>query len=222
MDLNPVWLSIKLATVTTLVLIVIGTPLAWWLARGRSWWRAPVEALVILPVVLPPTVLGFYLIVLLGRTGPLSSLFTTLGMQPIFSFTGLVVGSAVFSLPFVVYPLKNSFEKVARGQLEAAAMLGAGPLDRFFSIVVPASTSGFIAAAVLAFAHTIGEFGVVLMVGGNIPGETEVLSIAIYNHVEQLQYRAAHLMSAGLVAMSFLVLLVLYLVNHERRGRLPI
>jgi molybdate transport system permease protein len=220
MDPTPIWLSLKLASVTTLVLLAVGTPLAWWLARGRSWLRAPIEALVVLPVVLPPTVLGFYLLVLLGRTGPLSGFFETLGVQPIFSFTGLVVGSVVFSLPFVVYPLKNAFERVAQGQLEAAAMLGAGPFDRFFTVAVPLSGSGFIAAAVLGFAHTVGEFGVVLMVGGNIPGETQVLSIAIYNHVEQLQYGAAHVLSAGLVALSFLVLVVLYVLGHARPGRL--
>jgi molybdate transport system permease protein len=220
MDPTPIWLSLKLASVTTLVLLAVGTPLAWWLARGRSWLRAPIEALVVLPVVLPPTVLGFYLLVLLGRTGPLSGFFETLGVQPIFSFTGLVVGSVVFSLPFVVYPLKNAFERVAQGQLEAAAMLGAGPFDRFFTVAVPLSGSGFIAAAVLGFAHTVGEFGVVLMVGGNIPGETQVLSIAIYNHVEQLQYGAAHVLSAGLVALSFLVLVVLYVLGHAQPGRL--
>lgn len=219
MDPTPIWLSLKLASVTTLVLLVLGTPLAWWLARGRGWLRAPVEALVVLPVVLPPTVLGFYLIVLLGRAGPLKGVFDAIGVQPIFSFTGLVIGSVVFSLPFVVYPLKNAFERVAQGQLDAAAMLGAGPLDRFFTVAVPLSASGFIAAAVLGFAHTIGEFGVVLMVGGNIPGETQVLSIAIYNQVEQLQYQAAHVLSAGLVVLSFIVLVVLYVLNHDRRGR---
>lgn len=220
MEWSPVWLSLKLASVTTVILLVVGTPVAWWLARGRSGWRAPVQALVILPILLPPTVLGFYLLVLLGRTGPLHSWFELIGVQPVFSFTGLVIGSVIFSLPFVVYPLKNAFEKVAQGQLEAAAMLGAGPLDRFFTVAVPLSWSGFVAAAVMTFAHTVGEFGVVLMLGGNIPGETQVLSIAIYNHVEQLQYRSAHILSAVLVALSFLVLLVLHLLNRDHRGRL--
>ena len=220
MDPTPIWLSLKLASVTTLVLLVFGTPLAWWLARGRSWLRAPIEALVVLPVVLPPTVLGFYLIVLLGRAGPLGGFFQSLDIQPIFSFSGLVVGSVIFSLPFVVYPLKNAFERVPQGQLEAAAMLGAGPLDRFFTVAVPLSASGFIAAAVLGFAHTIGEFGVVLMVGGNIPGETQVLSIAIYIHVSQLLYGPATLLSAAVGALTFVVLVVLYAADRDRRGRL--
>jgi molybdate transport system permease protein len=217
-DVSPLLLSLELAAVTTVVLLLAGTPLAWWLAHTRARGRPVVEALVVLPVVLPPTVLGFYLLVLLGANGPVHALLSPFDIHLVFSFTGLVIGSVVFSLPFVVYPLKNAFEKVPRAQLEVAATLGATLLDRFFSVAVPAARSGFLAAAVLAFAHTLGEFGVVLMLGGNIPGETQVLSIAIYNHVEQLQYGAAHVLSAGLVAFSFVVLTVLYFTN-DRRGR---
>ncbi len=217
-DLTPLGLSLQLAAVTTVVLLLLGTPLAWWLAHTRTRTRSLVEAAVVLPVVLPPTVLGFYLLQLLGARGPLAWLWSLFNAQLVFSFSGLVIGSVIFSLPFVVYPLKNVFEKVPRSQLEAAATLGAGPLDRFFSVAVPASLSGFLAAAVLAFAHTIGEFGVVLMLGGNIPGETQVLSIAIYNHVEQLQYQAAHALSAGLVIFSFVVLAVLHFSNNRRKA----
>lgn len=218
-DASPLLLSLKLAAVTTVVLLALGAPLAWWLANTRARVRPCIEALVVLPVVLPPTVLGFYLLVLLGANGPLHALLSRFDVQLVFSFTGLVIGSVIFSLPFVVYPLRNAFEKVPRSQLEVAATLGAAPLDRFFSVAVPAARSGFLAAAVLAFAHTLGEFGVVLMLGGNIPGETQVLSIAIYNHVEQLQYGAAHVLSAGLVAFSFLVLAVLHFTNASKRGR---
>ncbi len=219
LDLTPLYLSIRLSFVTTLVLLLLGTPLAWWLANGRARIRVLVEALVVLPIVLPPTVLGFYLLSLLGANGPLGSLLARFDTHLVFSFTGLVIGSVVFSLPFVVYPLKNAFEKVSRPQLEAAATLGAGPLDRFFSVAVPASASGFLAAAVLVFAHTLGEFGVVLMLGGNIPDETQVLSIAIYNYVEQLQYAPAHVLSAGLVAFSFIVLAILHFTNERRSAR---
>jgi molybdate transport system permease protein len=208
-DPTPLWLSVQLATVTTVVLILIGSPLAWWLAHTHSRWRASIEALVVLPIVLPPTVLGFYLLLLLSPTGPLAGVLAALDVRLVFSFTGLVLGSVVFSLPFVVFPLRNAFERIPRGQLEAAATLGATPLDRFFSVAVPLSAPAFIVAAVLVFAHTIGEFGVVLMLGGNIPGETQVLSIAIYNYVEQLQYAQAHWLAGGLVAVSFTVLLVL-------------
>lgn len=216
-DSAPLLLSLELSAVTTVVLLVLGTPLAWWLAHSRARGRPLIEALVVLPVVLPPTVLGFYLLVLLGANGPLAWLLARFDTHLVFSFTGLVIGSVVFSLPFVVYPLKNAFEKVPRAQLETAATLGAGPLDRFFSVAVPASRSGFLAASVLVFAHTLGEFGVVLMLGGNIPGETQVLSIAIYNHVEQLQYGAAHALSAGLVVFSFLVLALLHFTQARRQ-----
>lgn len=218
-DFAPLLLSLELSTVTTVVLLVLGTPLAWWLANSRARGRPLVEALVVLPVVIPPTVLGFYLLVLLGANGPFAWLLTQFDSQLVFSFTGLVIGSVVFSLPFVVYPLKNAFENVPKAQLETAATLGAGPLDRFFSVAVPASRTGFLAASVLVFAHTLGEFGVVLMLGGNIPGETQVLSIAIYNHVEQLQYGVAHALSAGLVAFSFIVLALLHYTHARKQVR---
>ena len=219
MDLTPLKLSLQLSAVTTVLLLFIGTPLAWWLANTRMRGRFLVEAVVVLPIVLPPTVLGFYLLELLGANGPLAWALTLLDAQLVFSFTGLVIGSVIFSLPFVVYPLKNVFEKLPRPQLEAAATLGAGAFDRFISVVVPSSRSGFLAAAVLVFAHTVGEFGVVLMLGGNIPGETQVLSIAIYNHVEQLEYTAAHALSAGLVAFSFVVLAVLHFTHDRQQAR---
>jgi molybdate transport system permease protein len=216
-DLSALWLSLRLAALTTVLLLALGTPLAWWLARTRHWSRSVVESLVVLPLVLPPTVLGFYLLLVLGSRGPLGSLLNALDATLVFTFEGLVIGSLVFSLPFVVYPLRNAFEELPQGQLEVAATLGAGPIDRFCSVVVPLAWSGFLAAAVLCFAHTIGEFGVVLMVGGNIPGETQVLSIAIYNYVEQLEYRHAHLFSAALVSFSFCVLLALYLIRRPGR-----
>ena len=191
MDLMPFWLSLRLALTTTLILLLLGTPLAWWLARTRSAARPVVEALVTLPLVLPPTVLGFYLLLLLGPRGPLAPLLEFLDLRLVFSFSGLVIGSVLFSAPFVVNPLKDAFEAIPTGQLESAATLGAAPLDRFRSVALPLAASGFVTASVLGFAHTLGEFGVVLMIGGNIPGETEVLSIAIYDRVEQLDYRAA-------------------------------
>jgi molybdate transport system permease protein len=217
MDLLPFWLSLRLAATTTAVLLLLGTPLAWWLARTRSAAKPVVEALVTLPLVLPPTVLGFYLLLLLGPRGPLAPLLQLLDLRLVFSFTGLVIGSVIFSAPFVVNPLKDAFEAVPPGQLETAATLGAGPFDRFRSVVLPLAASGFVSAAVLGFAHTLGEFGVVLMVGGNIPGETQVLSIAIYDRVEQLDYGAAHLYSLGLVAWSFVVLLALHWSRRSRR-----
>ncbi len=219
MDLMPFWLSLRLAFTTTLVLLLLGTPLAWWIARTRSAARPLVEALVTLPLVLPPTVLGFYLLLLLGPRGPLAPLLQLLDLRLVFSFTGLVIGSVIFSAPFVVNPLKDAFEAIPRGQLETAATLGAGPLDRFRSVVLPLAASGFVTAAVLGFAHTLGEFGVVLMIGGNIPGETQVLSIAIYDRVEQLDYQAAQLYSLALVAFSFAVLVALH---WSRRSRGPV
>ena len=216
MDLMPFWLSLRLASTTTLVLLVLGTPLAWWLARTRSAARPVVEALVTLPLVLPPTVLGFYLLLLLGPRGPLSPLLQLLDLRLVFSFTGLVIGSVIFSAPFVVNPLKDAFEAIPRGQLEMAATLGAAPLDRFRSVALPLAASGFVTASVLGFAHTLGEFGVVLMIGGNIPGETQVLSIAIYDRVEQLDYHAAQLYSLVLVAFSFAVLVALHWSRRSR------
>ena len=216
LDLAPFWLSLRLALVTTAILLVLGTPLAWWLAGSRSRARPLVEALVALPLVLPPTVLGFYLLLLLGPRGPLAPVLEVLDLQLVFSFTGLVIGSVLFSAPFVVNPLRNAFESIPRGLLEAAATLGAPPLDRFRSVVLPLAASGFVTAAVLGFAHTLGEFGVVLMIGGNIPGETQVLSIAIYDRVEQLDYRAAHIYSLGLIAFSMVLLVALYSSRRTR------
>jgi molybdate transport system permease protein len=221
MDLTPFWLSLRLALTTTAILLLAGTPLAWWLARTRSRARPLIEALVALPLVLPPTVLGFYLLLLLGPRGPLAPLLDAFDLRLVFSFTGLVVGSVLFSAPFVVNPLKNAFEAIPAGQLEIAATLGAAPFDRFRSVVLPLAASGLVTAAVMGFAHTLGEFGVVLMIGGNIPGETEVLSIAIYDRVEQLDYRAAHLYSIGLVAFSFLVLVALYASRRTRELARP-
>jgi molybdate transport system permease protein len=221
MDLTPFWLSLRLALATTLVLLLVGTPLAWWLARTRCAARPVVEALVTLPLVLPPTVLGFYLLLLLGPRGPLAPLLGLLDLRLVFSFTGLVIGSVIFSAPFVVNPLKDAFEAVSRGQLETAATLGAGPFDRFRSVVLPLAASGFVSASVLGFAHTLGEFGVVLMIGGNIPGETQVLSIAIYDRVEQFDYRTAQAYSLGLVAFSFAVLLALHWAHRSRRALRP-
>jgi molybdate transport system permease protein len=221
MDLMPFWLSLRLALTTTLVLLILGTPLAWWLARTRSPARPVIEALVTLPLVLPPTVLGFYLLLLLGPRGPLAPLLQLLDLRLVFSFTGLVVGSVIFSAPFVVNPLKDAFEAIPRGQLETAATLGAGPFDRFRSVTLPLAVSGFVTAAVLGFAHTLGEFGVVLMVGGNIPGETQVLSIAIYDRVEQFDYRAAQLYSVSLVAFSFAVLVALHWARRSRDAVRP-
>jgi molybdate transport system permease protein len=218
-DLAPIWLTLRLASTTTAVLLVAGTPIAWWLARTRSWVKAPAEALVALPLVLPPTVLGFYLLLALGPRGPIGRLWAAAGGGPlVFSFSGLVIGSVLYSLPFVVQPLATAFEAIGAVPLEAAACLGASPLDRFWTVAVPLARRGFLAAAVLGFAHTLGEFGVVLMIGGNIPGRTRVVSIAVYDHVEVLEYAQAHLLSAALLVFSFLVLLAVYVANRRFRG----
>lgn len=209
-----VWLTLKLAGITTALLMVIGTPIAWWLARSSHWLRQPLAAIVALPLVLPPTVLGFYLLLLMGPEGAVGTLTDTLGLGTLpFTFAGLVVASVLYSLPFTVQPLQNVFSTINERMLEAAATLRASPLDRFFSVVIPLARPGFLTAAVLTFAHTLGEFGVVLMIGGNIPGETRVLSVAIYDHVETLQYGKAHLLAGGMLIFSFLVLLTLYLIN---------
>jgi molybdate transport system permease protein len=221
-ELGPLWLTLRLAAVATAVLLVLGTPLAWWLARSRSWIKAPIEAIVALPLVLPPTVLGFYLLLALGPRGPVGSLWRSLGGEPpVFSFSGLVIGSVLYSLPFVVQPLQAAFEGVGRLPLEAAASLRAGPLDRFFTVAVPLARRGFLTASTLGFAHTLGEFGVVLMIGGNIPGRTRVVSIAIYDHVEALEYAEAHLLAGVLLAFSFLVLLAVFALNRRRTPRVP-
>ncbi|HWP20202.1 MAG TPA: molybdate ABC transporter permease subunit [Burkholderiaceae bacterium] len=215
-DLAPLVLTLKLAALTTLVLLVLGTPLAWWLASTRSRWKPVVEATTALPLVLPPTVLGFYLLVLLNPQAPLGRWWLTLTDTTLtFSFAGLVVASVIYSLPFTVQPLQAAFEAVGRRPLEVAATLRASPLDAFFTVATPMAARGYLTATVLTFAHTIGEFGVVLMVGGNIPGQTKVISIAIYEHVETIDYAAAHALSAVLLAFSFLVLLFVYVWNRR-------
>lgn len=215
-DLQPVWLSIRLAAYTTLILLVAGSLLAWWLAQTKSRLRPVVEAITALPLVLPPTVLGFYLLVLFSPQAPLGFFWKQVAGEGLaFSFSGLVLASCLYSLPFMVQPLQSAFEGVGREPQEAAAVLGAGPFDRFFNIVLPLSLRGYVVAAVLTFAHTIGEFGVVLMVGGNIPGRTKVISIAIYEHVETIDYAQAHILSAGLLIFSFVVLLAVYLLNRR-------
>jgi molybdate transport system permease protein len=215
-ELEPVWLSLELAAVTMAVLLLIATPIAWWLAFTRAAARPVVEALVALPLVLPPTVLGFYLLILLGPAGGIGRLWVEItGSTLTFSFAGLVVASVIYSFPFAVQPLQGAFESVGRGPLEAAATLGATPLRAFFRVAAPLALRGYVSAAVLAFAHTLGEFGVVLMVGGSIPGETKVVSIAVFEHVESLEYADAHLLSAGLLIFSFLVLLAVYIANRR-------
>jgi molybdate transport system permease protein len=217
-DLAAIWLTLKLATVTTLLLLLIGTPIAWRLARTRSWWKGPLAAVVAMPLVLPPTVLGFYLLLLMGPNGPVGRFTEWLGIGLLpFSFSGLVVASVIYSLPFVVQPLQNAFEAIGERPLEAAATLRAAPLDAFFSVAVPLAKPGFLTATILGFAHTVGEFGIVLMIGGNIPDKTRVVSVQIYDHVEAMDYAAAHGLAAGMVVFSFLVLLALYLLNA--RGR---
>lgn len=215
-SLGPLWISLQLAVVTTLILLLLGTPLAWWLSQSRFGGKVLVEAVVALPLVLPPTVLGFYLLIAMSPDGVIGAPWSLLSDQGLaFTFSGLVIASVLYSLPFVVQPLQGAFEAVGTGPLEAAATLGARPLDRFFSVVVPLSLRGYLTAAVLGFAHTLGEFGVVLMVGGNIPGETQVISIAIYDHVETLEYGQAHTLSALLLGFSFLVLLLVYTLNRH-------
>jgi molybdate transport system permease protein len=215
-DWLAVWLTIKLATVTTAVLLVIGTPIAWWLARTRTWLKQPIAALVAMPLVLPPTVLGFYLLLFLGPSGPAGALTQFLGIGTMaFTFTGLVIGSVVYSLPFVVQPVHNAFEAIGRRPLEVAATLRASAWDRFFTIALPLARPGLLTASVLGFAHTVGEFGVVLMIGGAIPGRTKVLSVAVYDHVEALEYLHAHALAAGMVGFAFLVLLALYAINRR-------
>ena len=211
-------LTIKLAVLTTGLLLLLGTPLAWWLARTRSHMRPWIEALVALPLVLPPTVLGFYLLIALGPEGPIGSAISWFGGPSLaFTFTGLVLGSMVYSLPFVVQPLQSAFSTIPSGVLDAAATLGAAPADCFRSVALPLAKTGFLVATVLGFAHTLGEFGVVLMIGGNIPGETQVLSIAIYEHVEGLEYSQAHGLSLSLLLFSMVLLVPLY-ARQRRRG----
>jgi len=214
--LAAIWLTLKLAGLTTLLLLLLGTPLAWWLAGTRSPLKGPIGAVVALPLVLPPTVLGFYLLVVLGPQGAIGQLTQALGLGTLpFTFSGLVVGSVLYSMPFVVQPLQNAFQAIGEQPLEAAATLRASPWDRFFSVVLPLARPGFVSASILGFAHTVGEFGVVLMLGGNIPQQTRVVSVQIYDHVEAMEYAQAHWLAGGMLLFSFAVLLFLY----SGRGR---
>lgn len=215
-SLQAVWLTVKLAALTTALLLVVATPLAWWLAQTRSRWKSVVSAFVTLPLVLPPTVLGFYLLALMGPHGPLGQFTQALGLGLLsFSFTGLLIGSLVFSLPFAVQPMQYAFESLGRRPLEVAATLRASPLDAFFTVALPQARGGILTAAILSFAHTVGEFGVALMIGGNIPGETRVVSTQIYGHVEAMEYTQAHWLAGGMVLFSFCVLLALGLLRRK-------
>jgi molybdate transport system permease protein len=219
-DISALFITLKLAAVTTIILLLLGIPFAWWLARTHWRFKYLLEAVVALPLVLPPTVLGFYLLIALGPQGPIGGALEALGGRSIaFTFWGLVVGSVFYSLPFVVQPLQNAFGAIGQRTLEAASTLRARPFDRFFSIVLPMARPGIITAATLGFAHTLGEFGVVLMIGGNIPGETQVLSIAIYDHVEALEYGHAHWLSGLLLLFSFVVLFLVYRMNQRYRSQ---
>jgi len=210
-DLQAIWLTVRLAGIVTLILLLIGTPIAWWLARSKAWWKGPVGAVVALPLVLPPSVLGFYLLLAMGPNGPVGHLTQMLGIGNLpFTFWGLVLASVFYSLPFMVQPLQTAFEAVGERPLEVAATLRASPLDTFFTVAVPLALPGFLTASILTFAHTVGEFGVVLMIGGNIPGVTRVASVQIYDHVEAMDYLQAHRLSAVMLVFSFVVLLALY------------
>lgn len=217
----PIRVTLLLASVTTIVLLIVSTPLAWWLARSRSGWKEAVAAVVALPLILPPTVLGFYLLIMLGPNGPGGFIAGLSGGRTLaFTFEGLVIGSVIYSLPFVVQPLRNAFEAVGDRAMEAAATLRASPWDAFWSIAVPRARPGFIAGGILGFAHTIGEFGVVLMIGGNIPGETKVISVAIYDYVETLEWEKAHWLTAGMLIFAFIVILTVMLVNRQMTRRI--
>jgi len=218
-DYAAIWLTLKLASLTTVILLLIGTPIALWLSRTQSRLRGPVGAMVALPLVLPPTVIGFYLLLALGPNGWIGQVTQALGLGTLtFSFTGLVIGSVIYSMPFVVQPLQNAFSAIGSRPLEVAATLRAGPWDTFFSVILPLARPGFITAAILGFAHTVGEFGVVLMIGGNIPEKTRVVSVQIYDHVEALEYTQAHWLAAAMLVFSFLVLLALYSSRRTRAG----
>ncbi|MDG2249578.1 MAG: molybdate ABC transporter permease subunit [Gammaproteobacteria bacterium] len=220
-DVTAIFLTLRLATTVTLILLVLGAPLAWWLARTNSRLKGPIGALVALPLVLPPTVLGFYLLLALGPNGPIGQVTQSLGLGTLaFSYSGLVIGSVLYSLPFVVQPLQNAFEAIGDRPLEVAATLGASPIDRYFSIAVPMAKPGFFTAAVLGFAHTVGEFGVVLMIGGNIPGETRVVSVQIYDHVEALAYDEANRLALLMIVFSFLVLLSVYSLRKKSQRQI--
>jgi molybdate transport system permease protein len=210
-ELQAIWLTVRLAGIVTLILLLVGTPIAWWLARSKAWWKGPVGAVVALPLVLPPSVLGFYLLLAMGPHGPVGQLTQALGIGALpFTFWGLVVASVFYSLPFMEQPLQTAFEAVGDRPLEVAATLRASPLDAFFTVAVPLALPGFLTASILTFAHTVGEFGVVLMIGGNLPGVTRVASVQIYDHVEAMEYLQAHRLSAVMLVFSFIVLLALY------------
>ena len=218
--LGAITLTLKLAGLTTLILLMLGTPIAWWLGRTRSKWKSAVSALVALPIVLPPTVIGFYLLVSMGPDGPVGQLTQSLGLGTLpFTFAGLVVGSVFYSLPFVVQPIQNAFAAIGERPLEVAATLRASPIDTFFSVVLPLAKPGYLTAAVMGFAHTVGEFGVVLMIGGNIPNKTRVVSVQIYDHVEAQEYTQAHWLAGGMLVFSFVMLLALYAFNARGRSR---
>lgn len=217
-DLQAIWLTLRLAGITTLILLLIGTPIAWWLARSRAWWKGPIGAVVALPLVLPPSVLGFYLLLAMGPNGPFGQLTQSLGLGTLpFTFWGLVVASVFYSFPFMVQPLQSAFENIGERPLEVAATLRASPVDTFFSVVLPLSRPGFITACILTFAHTVGEFGVVLMIGGNIPGVSRVASVQIYDYVEAMEYADAHRLAAVMLSFSFLVLLTVYVWRPSTR-----
>ena len=210
-DLQAIWLTARLAAIVTVILLLVGTPIAWWLARAKGWWKGPIGAVVALPLVLPPSVLGFYLLLAMGPLGPVGQLTQMLGIGPLpFTFWGLVIASVFYSLPFMVQPLQTAFEAMGERPLEVAATLRASPLDAFFTVAVPLALPGFLTATILTFAHTVGEFGVVLMIGGNLPGVTRVASVQIYDYVEAMEYTQAHRLSAVMLIFSFLVLLALY------------
>ncbi|MDO4235432.1 molybdate ABC transporter permease subunit [Pseudomonas sp.] len=218
-DFSAIWLTVKLASLTTVILLLIGTPIALWLSRTRSWWRGPVGAVVALPLVLPPTVIGFYLLLTMGPNGYVGQFTHWLGLGTLtFSFAGLVIGSVIYSMPFVVQPLQNAFSAIGTRPLEVAATLRAGPWDTFFTVILPLARPGFITASILGFAHTVGEFGVVLMIGGNIPDKTRVVSVQIYDHVEAMEYAQAHWLAGAMVVFAFLVLLALYSSRKTKMG----
>ncbi|HEY6772432.1 MAG TPA: molybdate ABC transporter permease subunit [Oxalicibacterium sp.] len=219
-NIGAIILTLKLAALTTCILLAIGTPLAWWLARTGSWLKGPIGAMVALPLVLPPSVIGFYLLVTLGPNGPIGQLTQAIGIGTLpFTFAGLVVGSVLYSMPFVVQPIQNAFEAIGDRSLEVAATLRASPLDTFFSVILPLARPGYLTATVMGFAHTVGEFGVVLMIGGNIPDKTRLVSVQIYDHVEALEFGQAHWLSAGMVAFSLVVLITLYTLNPTGRRK---
>lgn len=218
-DLQALFLTVKLAAIVTIILLVVGTPVAWWLARTKAWWKGPIGAVVALPLVLPPSVLGFYLLLAMGPNGPVGKLTQAMNLGTLpFTFWGLVVGSVFYSLPFMVQPLQNAFEAIGERPLEVAATLGASRLDAFFTVALPLARPGFLIASILTFAHTVGEFGVVLMIGGNIPGVSRVASVQIYDHVEAMEYASAHHMAAVMLVFSFLVLLVLHVWRPGTRN----